>query len=74
MLFSLDRQRSTELAAASRELAQGRPDVAFFRARRAEEIRRGSDSAQLLTVAALLRRDFSAAWRAYQRTRIVSGG
>jgi len=73
LLFALEDQRAAELVAARFELAQGRPDPAFDRAHAAETMRAGADASRVLAAAALLRRDFAAAWREYRRARSHTG-
>lgn len=74
LLFALDARRAVELAAGRAALAQGDAGAAFSFARRASELRHGADAARLAAAAALLRRDFDAAWKEYRRARSLSGG
>lgn len=72
MLFALEAQRDAELAAAARELAQGHAGAAFLHARRADDLRRDADSAMMLAMSALLRRDFAAALHQHRRAQALS--
>jgi hypothetical protein len=74
LLFAVDAQRSAELTAGRTALAQGDADAAFASANRADELRRGADSARLAAVASLIKRDFAAAWKEYQQARSLTGG
>ena len=74
LLFALEAHRTAELASAGSQLAQGDPVAAFSSARRADDLRRGVDAARLAAAAALLKRDFAAAWKEYRRTRSLDGG
>lgn len=73
LLFNVEAQRSARLSAARIALAQGQPVLAFHEARRADELRHGADVAKFNAVLALLQKDFSEAWRQYQRARKLSG-
>ena len=74
LLFTVDRQRDAALAAALQALAGGRLDDARRRLEQAEAIRPGGDSARLNALAALLDRDFGAAWHHFWRERRFRAG
>jgi hypothetical protein len=74
LLVAVEARRAAELAEGRMQLAQGDVEAAFSSARRADELRRGADSARLAAIAALLKRDFAAAWKAYPRARSLNGG
>jgi hypothetical protein len=74
LLFALDARRAAELAAGRAALAQGDAEAAFSSAKCADGFRHGEDTARLAAAAALLKRDFAAAWKEYQRARSLSGG
>lgn len=73
LLFAVDAEREARLAAAREALAQGQPILASQQVRQAEDLRHGPDAAKLGAVLALLRRDFSEAWRQFHRARKLSG-
>lgn len=72
MLFALEAQRSADLAAARTNLAQGRADAASLDAQRADDLRRDADSAVILALTAILRRDFPLALQQHQRAHALS--
>jgi hypothetical protein len=74
MLFALDTQRQARLTAAFAAVANRHFDSAAGYAIQADEIRHGTDVAQLHAVLALLRRDFDGAWMAYRRARSMFDG
>jgi hypothetical protein len=65
LLFDLDARRDTLLAAARSAAAAGDLPAALEAAAEAAQIRRGSDSSQLLAALHLLNRDFASAVRCY---------
>jgi hypothetical protein len=74
MLFAVEAQRSALLATARAALAQNEPASAFSSAKQAGDLRCGADVARLRALAALLRRDFAAAWKEYRRACSLSAG
>jgi hypothetical protein len=63
LLFRLEEHRAALVAASATSLRSGRFEDALANACAAHQLRRGEDSERLLALAALLRRDYSAAWR-----------
>jgi hypothetical protein len=64
MLFDLEAARSRHLARARRELAEGTADESTAAP---DRLRSDKESLALRATAALLRRDFAAAWQIYSR-------
>lgn len=65
-LFALEEQRQRALDAAYRSLAAGESRRACSLAEGARALRDDEEARRLVAISALLRRDFTAAWRAYQ--------
>jgi hypothetical protein len=65
LLFTLEDERRASLREACRAAAAGRPGRMLAFAGWADGLRQGADSARLLALAHLLRRDFAAAWQVY---------
>jgi hypothetical protein len=68
LLFQVERDRSAHVAAAEWHAAHGAGDACVRQAKLADELRADGDSARLLAMGMLLRRDFAGALRAYRRT------
>lgn len=66
MLFAVERQAGAKRDEALRLAAQGRDDEAVRMAQRAAELHRTEETGGLLAALHLRRRDFAAAWAAYQ--------
>jgi hypothetical protein len=66
-LFSLEQKRQALLTAASHLIRFGHVREAAALIHKSEEMQRDSSSARLLALCALLSRDFTSAWRLYQR-------
>jgi hypothetical protein len=67
LLFRLEAHRASLVAAAAESLRTGRLAEALVSARHAHELRHGEDSGRLLALTGWLRRDYAAAWRAFER-------
>jgi hypothetical protein len=73
LLFDLEEQRSKALRQAHQALAKGDVEGMLGFAEQAHILRRDEESARLMALGHLLRRDFPAAWQIYTaRARIVS--
>jgi hypothetical protein len=66
LLFALEDQRGLMLRQAALAARRGDWPEASRLAAEADALRQGEESGRLLAVAALMRGDFSAAWRYYQ--------
>src|SRR5262245_57468678 len=66
-LVKLDRDRVAFLAAAQRHAGQGDAASCLAEARREHELRPDSGSYRVLALGFLLKREFGAAWLAYQK-------
>jgi hypothetical protein len=69
LLFSLEDQRRRTLAQAQDCLRRGLWPQAAYYAAEADRLRGDEESRRLKATAHLLRRDFAAAWKSYQRWR-----
>src|SRR5438067_2393061 len=72
LLFTLEEDRDRLLRMAAGHAAAGRWSEPASLGGQAQELRRGEDSKRLLALAALLQRDFPAAWGSYTRMRSES--
>jgi Flp pilus assembly protein TadD len=62
LCLAIEQQRDRAIAAGRQAAAQGDFSTAFAHIRRADELRRGPDSAGLRAALHLIRGDFAAAW------------
>jgi hypothetical protein len=70
-LFALEEQRRQVLAEARRCLRRGEWQEALDHIETADWLRSEEESRRLAAVSHLLKRDFTGAWRAYQRWRAM---
>jgi hypothetical protein len=69
LLAAVEQQRRGLLARAREQLREGRPSAAHSLVEQAAALQPAADGHQLAALAHLLRRNFSAAWRAYQQAK-----
>lgn len=69
LLIAVERQRRGLLDQAREQLRAGRPTAALSLTEQAAGLRPAADGQQLAALAHLLRRNFSAAWRAYRQAK-----
>lgn len=69
LLTAVEKQRRGLLAQAGERLREGRPAAALALTEQAAALRPAADGCQLAALAHLLRRNFSAAWRAYRQAQ-----
>jgi hypothetical protein len=65
LLWTLEAQRERALAAAYQALAAGQAGNLLGNSKHADALRRDEESARLVVLGHLLRRDFPAAWQTY---------
>jgi hypothetical protein len=65
LLVRLERQRAACLASAERHAGRGEAQACLADAQSAHALRGDSESLRLIALAALLKRDFAAAWQTY---------
>jgi hypothetical protein len=65
LLFTLESQRERYLALAYQYASRGQWDQAQAVAEGVDTLRRGEDARRLITLSALMRRDFARAWQYY---------
>jgi hypothetical protein len=69
MLDAIEEERSRLLEAARQSLTDGNGSEAIAAAKKADDLRHGSDSQRILALGLLLRRNFAEALQAYSRVR-----
>jgi len=67
LLVCLERERTARLQVAERHAGCGEAEACIAHAQRANALHMGKESLRLLALGSLLRKDFAAAWSAYQR-------
>jgi hypothetical protein len=67
LLVRLERQRAARLVSAERHAGRGEAEACLTDAQSAHALRVDGESLRLIALAALLKRDFAAAWKAYQK-------